>query len=77
MSHIVQIETQVKDPTAVQAACHRLGLPEAVHQTVKLFSGKATGLAVKLPGWHYPAVFDMTTGKVQYDNYGGHWKGQT
>ena len=27
MSHIVRVQTQVKDAAAVQAACQRLGLP--------------------------------------------------
>ena len=76
MSHIVQIQTQVKDPAAVQAACRRRGLPEAVQGATKLFSGQAIGLAVQLPGWRYPVVFDTATAQVHYDNYGGHWGDQ-
>ena len=74
MSHIVEIRCQVKDPAAVRAACQRLGLAEPVQETVRLFSGQATGLAVRLPGWRYPAVFDTATAQARYDNYGGHWK---
>ena len=44
MSHIVTIKTEVRDPAAVAAACLRLGLPEPVHGTAKLFDGEATGL---------------------------------
>ena len=73
MSHIVQIETQVRDSVAVQAACRRLGLPAAVQSTVKLFSGVATGLAVQLPGWNYPAVCQLDTGQLKYDNFNGTW----
>ena len=73
MSHIVQIETEVRDPAAVAAACRRLGLPEPVEGTAKLFEGEAAGLLVKLPGWLYPAVVDAATGEVRYDNYGGAW----
>jgi hypothetical protein len=73
LSHIVQIQTEVRDPTAVAAACRRLGLPEPVHGTAKLFSGEATGLLVKLPDWLYPAVIHVETGQVQFDNYGGAW----
>ncbi len=73
MSHIVQIQTQVRDPVAVQAACRRLKLPQPVHQTVKLFAAEATGLAVQLPGWRYPVVCDLAQGQVQFDNYGGAW----
>ncbi len=73
MSHIVTIKTEVRDPAAVAAACRRLGLPEPVHGTAKLFSGEATGLLVKLPDWLYPAVVDTATGQVRYDNYNGAW----
>jgi hypothetical protein len=76
VSHIVQIRSQVRDAAAVQAACQRLGLAPAVQETVRLFSGTATGLTVRLPGWKYPAVFDLTSGQAQYDNYGGHWGDQ-
>ena len=73
MSHIVHIQTQVRDPAAVHAACRRLGLPEPVHGTAQLFSGEATGLLVKLPDWLYPAVVHVETGQVEYDTYGGAW----
>ena len=76
MSHIVQITTQVRDATAVHAACRRLGLAPAEQGSVRLFSGAATGLVVRLPDWKYPAVFNLTTAQVQYDNYGGHWGDQ-
>ena len=76
MSHIVTITTEVRDPTAVAAACHRLALPEPVHGTATLFMGEATGLLVKLPGWLYPIVFDTATGAVQFDNYSGSWGDQ-
>ena len=62
MSHIVTIRTEVRDPIAVAAACHRLGLPEPVHGTAKLYAGEATGLLVRLPGWTYPAVVHAETG---------------
>ena len=73
MSHIVTIRTEVRDPQAVAAACRRLGLPEPAHGTAKLFSGEATGLLVRLPGWLYAAVVDTATGQVRFDNYGGEW----
>jgi hypothetical protein len=40
---------------------------------VQLFSGIADGLAVELPGWHYPVVCDLATATLKYDNYGGAW----
>ena len=73
MSHIVQIETQVKDEQAVRAACTRLQLATPEHKTVRLFNATATGLCVQLPGWQYPVVANLQTGQVQFDNYGGHW----
>lgn len=76
MSHIVKIQTQVKEPSAVQAACQRLGLPVPVQGVIKLFSAQASGLAVQLPGWRYPAVFDTDTAQVHFDNFGGHWGDQ-
>ena len=76
MSHIVEVHTEVRDAAAVRAACERLKLPQPVQETVRLFSGEATGLAVRLPGWRYPAVFDMATAQVRYDTYGGFWGDQ-
>ena len=73
MSHIVKIQTQVKDVTAAQVACRRLKLESPQHGTARLFSGSATGLIVKLSGWRYPAVFDTETGQAHFDNYGGRW----
>ena len=76
MSHVVTIQTQVRDPAAVLAACHRLGLPPPVHRRVQLFSDSAEGLAVELPGWHYPVVCETASGSLKYDNYGGAWGDQ-
>ena len=73
MSHIVQIETEVRDAVAVGAACQRLKLEAPTQGTAKLFSSSATGLIVNLPGWRYPAVFDTQSGQARYDNYGGRW----
>ena len=77
MSHVVEIKTQVKDVSAVQAACRRLKLPEPEQRTVTLFSAKVTGLAVELPGWQYPVVCNTATGELKYDNYNGRWGQQS
>ena len=77
MSHIVTIQTKVHDPQAVAAACRRLNMAAPVHGTATLYSGEAESLVVRFPGWQYPAVIDPLTGTVRYDNFGGHWKGQT
>ena len=70
---VVTIRTEVRDPDAVAAACRRLGLPAPEHGTAKLFEGEAAGLLVRLPGWLYPAVLDVATGRARYDNFEGEW----
>ena len=73
MSHIVTIQTRVRDTAAIAAACQRLGLPQPVQGTAKLYSGEASGLLLQLSGWQFPAVIDLGSGVVQYDNYEGVW----
>jgi hypothetical protein len=76
LSHVVHIKSEVRDPDAMRAACRRLGLADPVHGTAKLFSGQATGWAVRLPDWKYPVVFDTAKGEARYDNFGGSWGAQ-
>ncbi|HVX09957.1 MAG TPA: DUF1257 domain-containing protein [Pirellulales bacterium] len=76
MSHTVTIETEVKDASAVEAACRRLGHSAPVIGEHTLYSGRYTGLAVQLPGWHYPIVCDLKTGEINYDNFEGLWGDQ-
>lgn len=73
MSHIVTIQTQVRDPAAVAAACQRLKLPQPVQGTFRLFTTEATGLGVELPGWRYPVVCQTDTGELKYDSFQGRW----
>ena len=73
MSHIVRIQTEVRDATAVFAACRRRQLAEPVAGKHLLFSGEVEGLAVRLRDWTYPAICQHETGEVQYDNFGGRW----
>ena len=73
VSHVVTIQTEVRDPAAVLAACQRLGLPPPVQKSVQLLSGTAEGLAIELPGWNYPVVCDVAAGTLKFDNYGGAW----
>jgi hypothetical protein len=73
LSHIVTIKTEVRDHAAVAAACRRLALPEPVQGTAEIYSGKVTGLIVRLPDWLYPAVIDTASGQIRYDNYEGRW----
>lgn len=73
MSHVVQIQTQVRSSAAVRAGCKRLGLDEPVEGPVKLFSETVSGLAVQLRDWRYPVVFNVGTGESKFDNYEGRW----
>ena len=73
MSHIVSIQTRLRDPAAVAAACRRLGLADPAQSTARLYSGEASGLLVQLPGWQYPAVIDTASGELRYDNFEGRW----
>jgi len=73
LSHIVTIQTQVRDPVAVAAACQRLGLPQPIQGRFRLFSGEVAGLGVELPGWRYPVVCQTETGEVKFDNFEGRW----
>lgn len=73
MSHIVTIQTEVRDPAAIRSACDRLQLPLPVHGTARLFTTEATGLLVQLPRWRYPVVCQTETGTLAYDNYRGAW----
>lgn len=77
MSHLVSIQTQVRDPIAVTAACARLKLPAPVHRTVQLFSAEETGLAVELPGWRYPVVCQTESGNLKFDNFQNRWGHQS
>ena len=73
MSHVVQVQTEVRDPVAIRATCGRLSLADPVWEEVKLFSSSAVGWAVRLMGWRYPVVCDVDTGRVAFDNFEGRW----
>jgi hypothetical protein len=73
VSHIVTIQTEVRDPTAVCAACDRLRLPAPAFGTAQLFNAEETGLLVRLSGWRYPLVCQTESGRLAYDNYRGAW----
>ncbi len=76
MSHIVTVKTEVRDATAVRAACERLRLPAPVQGKHQIYETEAEGLAVQLPSWDHPAVANLATGQLTYDNYNGYWGDQ-
>jgi len=74
MSHLVTIQTQVRDPEAVKQACNRIGVAQPVYGTTKMFDGASvTGWQVRLPDWQYPVTCDTASGTVHYDNFRGRW----
>ncbi len=73
MSHIVSIKTEVRDRTAVEAACSRLRWPVPMIGSHRLFTRTVEGLGVQAPRWQYPIVCNLTTGELSYDNYEGRW----
>src|SRR4051812_34306904 len=76
MSHIVTIQTKVRDPAAVMAACGRMRLAAPTIGTAVLYGGEVNGLIVRLKDWTYPVVVDLTTGDVKFDNFEGRWGDQ-
>ena len=54
MSHVVRIQTEVRDSAAVFAACRRRQLGEPVAGKHRLYSSEVEGLAVSLRDWSYP-----------------------
>ena len=73
MSHIVTIQTEIRDPLALQAACARLQLPRPEYGTTSLYNATATGWAVRLPRWRYPVVCDTQARRLHFDNFQGRW----
>ena len=73
LSHIVNVQTEIRDVEALGAATRRMQLPPPRYEEVQLFSSRATGYAVKLRDWRYPVVCDVESGKVAFDNFDGRW----
>ena len=64
MSHVVTVQTKVRDTEALAAACRRLELAAPVQESVSLFNASVSGLVVRLPGWQFPVVVDLSAGSV-------------
>jgi hypothetical protein len=73
LSHIVTVDTEVRDLRAIQAACARLDLPAPHAGDVQFLTGKVSGLLVHLTSWRFPLVCQLQTGALRYDNYEGRW----
>lgn len=73
MSHIVTVQTQIRDASAVVAACSHLRWKPPLEGNHRLFSATVSGLAVFAPDWRYPIVCELPNGRLIYDNFEGHW----
>ena len=49
MSHIVEVQTQVRGPVAVESSCNRMGLPVPTPGRFQLYSEEVKRLGVQLP----------------------------
>jgi hypothetical protein len=72
MSHTVTIRTQITDFITIQAACHRLKIPQPTKGGVRLFDRVAQGIGVQLDGWRFPLCIEAD-GNLLFDNFGGFW----
>ena len=73
MSHIVSVQTQIRDAAAVVTACATLSWRPPQFGNHRLFVTSVDGLAVYAPDWRFPIVCDLPSGRLHYDNYGGLW----
>lgn len=73
MSHIVTINTEIRDPIALGLACQRRSLPLPINDSHTIFTTTVSGWGVQLPDWTYPVVCQAETGQLHFDNYGGRW----
>lgn len=73
MSHVVTIETKLRDLNALRSAAKRLKLPAPSFGQTRLYSTSAIGWRVELPGWRFPVVIDTNSGRLDFDNFEGRW----
>jgi len=74
MSHTTKCNLTVTNEAAVLRAAEVLQLRVRAGREHKLYDGtRVQGVAVDLPGWQYPAIFNTKTGTIYYDNYNGGW----
>lgn len=59
--------------TSGRAVFEQVNSLEEAYGKHSIFSGQFDGVAIQLPGWHYPVVINTETGEAKYDNYNGRW----
>ena len=73
ISHIVKVETQVRDVNALRQACSYLQLEPPILGTYELYNSTEIGWGVQLRDWKYPVVFKVEASEAAFDNYEGRW----
>lgn len=77
MSHTTTCTLKVDKEHILLRAIKKLGLSIVEGTSHTMFDRTvAEGVAVKLPHWQQPVVFNLKHGRVYYDNYKGHWGDQ-
>ena len=73
MSHLVNINIELKNTQTAIAACRRLGWKYEENQRIMYHDkSSATGLVIYIPEWRYPITI-TENGTVKGDNYNGSW----
>ncbi len=73
MSHTVTLDIRFRDRSALESAALLLGAESILSESVTFYDGRTVeGLAVRLPGWHYPLCIDAE-GTLHCDHYNGMW----
>jgi hypothetical protein len=73
MSHLVQIEVELKNQRSVVKACQRLEWDCQVNSSTIYYDGsKVSGSVISVPGWKFPAVV-QEDGRIAADTFGTSW----
>lgn len=72
MSHIVTIQTELKNKESIQEVCKALNVQYLGQKTTKYYNTTKSGIAVQFRNWKYPVTI-QENGSVYFDNYQGSW----
>jgi len=71
MSHTMDIQMELHDRRALEAACRRLRI-KMEYGKHQLHATTEEGIGIFLDGWRFPVVVKKE-GIISYDNYNEHW----
>lgn len=71
MSHTMDIQMELHDRQALEAACRRLQI-KMEYGKHQLHASMEEGMGIFLDGWRFPVVVKKE-GVISYDNYNGYW----